>query len=112
MIKENLEKMSKDWITLTSLLLVSIYRIRTSIADVVVTPHDRLTVAFQWKQMDYEWPTVDVQKTSFPNYLREDNLPLGLEVAGNRIFITVPRWKKGVAASLNYININGTYVTS
>ena len=49
-------------------------------------------------------------KKLFPDYKQEDNLPLGLEVAGDRLFITVPRWKRGVVASLNYIKINGGYI--
>lgn len=70
------------------------------------TAIDNLRVAFQWKQIDYEW-TGDYTKTLFPDYKQADNLPLGLEVAGNRLFITVPRWKRGVASSLNFIKING-----
>ncbi|XP_033226339.1 uncharacterized protein LOC117178905 [Belonocnema kinseyi] len=68
---------------------------------------DKLRVAYQWKQMDYDWPNNET-KEQFPFYRQEDNLPLGLEVAGNRLFITVPRWKPGVAASLNYIMLNDT----
>ncbi|XP_066588473.1 protein yellow-like [Prorops nasuta] len=64
-----------------------------------------LRVAYQWKQIDYEWPNNETRKM-FPGYKQEDNLPLGLEVSGNRIFITVPRWRQGVAASINYIYIN------
>lgn len=66
-----------------------------------------LRIAYQWKEIDYDWPNEDVKKL-FPDYNREDNLPLGLDISDNRIFVTVPRWRRGVAASLNYINLNGT----
>ncbi|KAG7208906.1 hypothetical protein KM043_015087 [Ampulex compressa] len=66
-----------------------------------------LKVAFQWKQLEYQWPSNDTKRL-FPDYKEEDNLPLGLEVTNDRIFVTVPRWRQGVAASLNYININDT----
>ncbi|XP_011506369.1 PREDICTED: protein yellow [Ceratosolen solmsi marchali] len=66
---------------------------------------DQLRVIYKWKQMEYDWPNEET-KSIFSNYKQEDNLPLGLEVAGDRIFITVPRWKRGVVSSLNYININ------
>lgn len=68
---------------------------------------DNLKVMYQWKQIDYDWPNNET-KQMFPFYRQEDNLPLGLEVAGNRLFVTVPRWKPGVAASLNYIMLNDT----
>lgn len=66
----------------------------------------KLRIAYQWKQIDYEWPSNDTKRL-FPDYKQEDNLPLGLEVTNDRIFITVPRWRQGVAASLNYIRLNG-----
>lgn len=69
---------------------------------------DNLRVAYKWKLIDYAWPNQGT-RSLFPNYKQEDNLPLGLEVAGDRLFITVPRWRSGVAASLNYIKLNGTY---
>lgn len=67
---------------------------------------DRLRVKYQWKQMDYDWPNEETMKM-FPEYRQEDNLPLGLEVAGDRMFVTVPRWRRGVVASLNFIKLNG-----
>lgn len=66
-----------------------------------------LRVAFQWKQIDYDWPSNDTKKL-FPHFQQEHNLPLGLEVTPTRIFVTVPRWKPGVTASLNYIFVNDT----
>ncbi|XP_029044693.2 protein yellow isoform X1 [Osmia bicornis bicornis] len=73
----------------------------------IVVADDKLRVAFQWKQLEYEWPSNDT-KQLFPGYKQEDNLPLGLEITSNRIFVTVPRWRLGVAASLNYFYINDT----
>lgn len=69
---------------------------------------DHLHVKYQWKQIDYDWPNEETKRL-FPKYKQEDNLPLGLEVAGDRLFITVPRWRQGVVASLNYIKINGVF---
>ncbi|XP_029668452.1 protein yellow-like isoform X2 [Formica exsecta] len=67
----------------------------------------KLRVAYRWKQIEYDWPSNDTKRL-FPDYKQEDNLPLGLEVAGDRLFITVPRWRQGVAATLNYIRLNDT----
>lgn len=69
---------------------------------------DHLHVKYQWKQIDYDWPNEETKRL-FPKYRQEDNLPLGLEVAGDRLFVTVPRWRQGVVASLNYIKINGSF---
>lgn len=57
--------------------------------------------------MNYAFPSEDVRQRAIytRQYIVENNLPLGLEVWKDKLFITVPRWKTGVAASLNYINI-------
>lgn len=69
---------------------------------------DNLKVAFQWKQVDFEFPSEDARNASIEKgeFVQQNNLPLGLEVHGDRLFITVPRWKSGVAASLTYIKLS------
>ncbi|XP_012244008.1 protein yellow isoform X2 [Bombus impatiens] len=74
---------------------------------IMVVASDKLRVAYQWKQLEYEWPSNDTELL-FPEYKQEDNLPLGLEITNTRIFVTVPRWRRGVVASLNYFYINDT----
>lgn len=71
-----------------------------------VTSVDNLEVVYQWKILEYNWPDEETQLL-FSHYIQENNNPLGLEVAGDRLFITVPRWKAGVAATLNYVYLNG-----
>ncbi|GLV41824.1 yellow-b [Carabus blaptoides fortunei] len=69
---------------------------------------DNLRVAYEWKQVDYEFPTPEARQEAIDSreFIPENNLPLGLEVHGDRIFVTVPRWKSGVAASLTYFYLN------
>ncbi|GAB0089073.1 protein yellow [Sergentomyia squamirostris] len=62
----------------------------------------RLEEVFRWKEVEYEWPDGVIPK----DYKAANNLPLGLDVWRNKLFITVPRWKDGVASSLNYIDLN------
>lgn len=74
-----------------------------------VSGMDNLRVAYEWKQIDFEFTSDKAKEDAIVNkeYIRENNLPLGLEVYKDRLFITVPRWKSGVAASLTYIYLNG-----
>ncbi|XP_044759536.1 protein yellow [Coccinella septempunctata] len=66
-----------------------------------------LDVKFQWNQLDFEFPSENHKKfaVEHEDFIQENNLPLGLEVYENKLFITVPRWKSGVAASLAYVDI-------
>lgn len=70
-----------------------------------------LDVRFQWNQLDFDFPSEDHRKfaVEHEDFIQENNLPLGLEIYENKLFMTVPRWKNGVAASLAYIDLTGNY---
>lgn len=72
---------------------------------------DNLRVAFQWKELDFDFPSEKDRQEAIASgkFIPENNLPLGLEVYKDRLFVTVPRWRSGVAASLNYIKLSGQY---
>ncbi|XP_043250905.1 protein yellow isoform X1 [Colletes gigas] len=99
--QKRITRMQTSWIFIFLKVLLRCYLWKT------VTATESLRVVYQWKQLDYEWPSNDT-KEHFPWYKQEDNLPLGLEVTDDRVFITVPRWRRGVAASLNYFYVNDT----
>ncbi|EDV90945.1 protein yellow [Drosophila grimshawi] len=56
----------------------------------------------EWKYLDFEYPTFVERQLAILNgeFIPKNNLPLGIDVHGNRMFITTPRWKDGVPASL------------
>lgn len=62
---------------------------------------------FAWKEMTYEWPSEDFKANAIKTgaYIPENNLPVGLAAWKDKLFITIPRWKGGVASSLNYVTI-------
>ncbi|XP_055294951.1 protein yellow [Sitodiplosis mosellana] len=67
----------------------------------------KLEERFHWKEVSYAWPSDAAKEEAIKSgrYQSENNLPLGLEVWKSKLFITVPRWKSGVASSLNYVDI-------
>ncbi|KAJ8980979.1 hypothetical protein NQ317_013433, partial [Molorchus minor] len=68
---------------------------------------DNLHVAYQWKKLNITFPSRDAQLQAQQSrtYIPENNVPIGVEVYQDRLFITIPRWKPGVAASLVYLNL-------
>ncbi|XP_063921680.1 protein yellow [Zophobas morio] len=64
-----------------------------------------LEEVFAWKELSFAWPSDEAKTSAIKSghYIPENNLPLGLERWKDKLFVTVPRWKAGVAASLNYI---------
>lgn len=57
---------------------------------------------YQWKQLDFDYPTEEARLSAILNreFIQENNLPLGLEVYGDRLFVSMPKWKPGVPATL------------
>ncbi|XP_017877314.1 protein yellow-like [Ceratina calcarata] len=61
-----------------------------------------------WSNVEYNFPNDSIRDTlvSKGDYIPENNMPLGMHVWGDKVFITVPRWKNGVASNLNYFSKN------
>ena len=57
----------------------------------------RLTERFAWTHVDYAFPSERIRQEALYTglYVPENNLPVGIEVWRNKMFITVPRWMKG-----------------
>ncbi|XP_057653924.1 protein yellow-like [Diorhabda carinulata] len=69
-----------------------------------------LREAYEWKQVTFLWPSDSVRRSAIRNgeYIPENNMPMGLARWHNKMFITLPRWKRGVAATLTYINMQSS----
>lgn len=74
-----------------------------------VTCNDNLQIAYQWKQVDFEFRNDQDRHEAMENgtFIPANIIPMGLEVYQNRLFMTMPRWKNGVPATLAYIDLNG-----
>lgn len=55
----------------------------------------KLDQKYAWQQLEYAWPSEAVKQQAIESgrYKIEDNLPLGLDVWQDKLFITVPRYK-------------------
>lgn len=66
----------------------------------------KLVRRFAWKYMDYAFTPEERMKAILSGrYIPENNLPVGIEVVGDRMFISVPRWDKGVPSTLNWLSL-------
>lgn len=91
-------------VTVALLLLTTAYT-----AVEVVEANDNLQIAYQWKEIDFEFANDKQRQEAIDNgtFVVSNVIPMGLEVYKNRLFLTLARWKSGVPASLAYINLNG-----
>ncbi|XP_068084062.1 protein yellow [Anabrus simplex] len=69
-----------------------------------------LREAFSWRQLDFLFPSQENKQAALASgqFKPDNNLPVGIELWEDKVFVTVPRWKSGVPASLAYFNLNDT----
>lgn len=72
------------------------------------------STVFSWKQLDFNFPNDTLRQAYLQSgdYNPQNIAPLGMNVWGDKLFLAVPRWKKGVPATLNYINITEAKASS
>lgn len=75
---------------LSTLLLLSCFYGLTELMGISAA---RLEERFAWKQVEFDWPDSAAEQEAIANgqYIKEHNLPLGVERWQNKLFITVPR---------------------
>lgn len=54
----------------------------------------KLEEKYSWKELDFAWPSEEVKQEAIKTgrYIEGHNLPLGLDVWKDKVFITVPRY--------------------
>jgi hypothetical protein len=70
----------------------------------------RLKEMFGWKLLDFQFPDLNTKRMAIESgaYVQANNMPVGLDVWNDKLFITVPRWKTGVWSTLNYVSLGKT----
>jgi len=56
---------------------------------------------FAWKQLDFSFPDQWNQSA----FISENNIIAGVKIHQDKMFLTVPRWRHGVPATLNFVHI-------
>lgn len=67
-------------------------------------------VVYEWRQIDFEYPSLSHRQQAIINgaFVPTNNLPLGVERWRDRLFVTTPRWKNGVPATLSVLPLPAT----
>lgn len=57
----------------------------------------KLDERYSWNQLDFVFPTQQMKDLALASgtYIPQNALPVGIEHWGNRLFVTVPRWRDG-----------------
>lgn len=53
---------------------------------------------YRWQQIDYEYPTEQhrIHALRTGKFIPANNLPVGIEVWNDKLFVSVPRWRPGM----------------
>lgn len=57
----------------------------------------KLQERYSWNQLDFAFPNSRLKEQALASgdYIPQNGLPVGVEHFGNRLFVTVPRWRDG-----------------
>lgn len=69
----------------------------------------RLQEMFNWRQLDFQFPSIQMKQQALASgaYIPTNALPVGIEHWGNKLFVSVPRWRDGT-----YSVISSRYYSS
>lgn len=69
---------------------------------VVVLCHEQFQVIFEWKSIDFQWPSEDVRKVAVlrGDYIASNNFITTVKFWKDKMYLTLPRWKDGVPVTL------------
>ncbi|CAK1596078.1 unnamed protein product [Parnassius mnemosyne] len=89
------------------LLLGVLLTIATTAAYERNTQKKTLGTLYRWKQIDFKYPTEQERLAAIANGLfnQTNVIPLGIERWKGRIFVSTPKWKRGVPATLSALPI-------
>ncbi|XP_011164537.2 protein yellow isoform X2 [Solenopsis invicta] len=61
-----------------------------------------MELVYAWSTIDFEFDSIDARDNAIfeGDYIAENNLPLGLEVWRDKVFITLPKWRTGIPVTL------------
>jgi hypothetical protein len=73
-----------------------------------INPLASYNLIYGWKQVDFKFPSDQTRNRLVNNkeFIPENNVITGIKVQGQRIYLTVPRWRPGVPATLAYVDFN------
>ncbi|GBP62861.1 Protein yellow [Eumeta japonica] len=73
-----------------------------------------INTLFRWKQIDYDFPSEEEHRAALESgaFIPLNVIPLGIERWKDRVFVSTPRWKSGVPATLSALALDGITTTS
>lgn len=76
--------------------------------------NNNLQTKYEWKLIDFNYDSAEERQEAINNgtFIPENVIPVGIDVHDNRLFVSLPRLKNGVPASLATINMNGKTKTA
>lgn len=69
---------------------------------------NKLQEKYHWSQIDFNFENDATRQKALEDrdFIPENNIPFGVEVWKDKVFITIPRRNPGVPATLNYVDLS------
>ncbi|RZF46752.1 hypothetical protein LSTR_LSTR002615 [Laodelphax striatellus] len=63
---------------------------------------EEFRVVYEWYKLDFTWPDESAKRSAFLSrrFVPQNNIISGIKIWMHKVFLTLPRWKEGVPATL------------
>ncbi|XP_043248845.1 protein yellow-like [Colletes gigas] len=61
-----------------------------------------MELVFAWTTVDFTYDSIEARDSAIydGHFIAENNLPLGIGISKDKVFVTLPKWKSGIPATL------------
>ena len=80
----------------------------------LVQAHQNYSIIYEWKTIELKWPNQEFWGKSLADgsYIPENNAIAGIKMWKDQLYLTLPRWKNGVPATLVTTSKNSDQINS
>lgn len=78
-----------------------------ALLTVVVLCHEPFQVIFEWKSIDFQWPSDEERQYAVMHgdYIAANNILTTVKFWKDKMYLTIPRWKDGVPVTLGVTSV-------
>ncbi|XP_018577863.1 protein yellow-like [Anoplophora glabripennis] len=80
---------------------------------ITLSPNYRFDTEYEWSHLNYTWPSVEryTEALKSGDYIPEHNAPTGMKIYNENLYLSMPKFRKGVPVTLAYIRMSTTSKT-
>lgn len=95
--------------TMDTVKVINIFIVGISLFATTCWANNDLKIKYKWNTIDFKYEPSEERNAAIDQktFIPENVIPVSLDVYGNRLFVSMPRFRSGVPATLATIDLKG-----